>query len=92
MNNKLTIEYVFGTIVPAWYRIVFHDPEVEKLALERGFICVGDTKTGDPPPCEFLGQFVRSKKWGAKCTKCGCPIISKVRATENGCPAKKWPR
>ena len=87
--EKLTIEKVFKTIVPAWYRVVFHDPELEKLALQRGYICAGD-ESGDPPPCEFLGQFVRSKKYGAKCKACGCPIIAKVRSRTDHCPKGKW--
>lgn len=81
--ENLTIEYVFGTIVPAWWKVVFHDPENERIALERGIIC---------KECEFRGRFVRSKKYGDKCLKCGCPLISKIRARENGCPAKKWTR
>ena len=81
MSEKLTIEYVFGTIVPAWERVFFHDPETERIALERGNVCL---------TCEFRGHFVRSKKWGDKCTKCGCPLISKIRTTENGCPDHRW--
>jgi hypothetical protein len=71
--TKLTIEHVFGTIVPAWQKVFFHDPETERIALERGNVCL---------TCEFRGRFVRSKRWGDKCTK--------IRARENGCPAKKW--
>lgn len=29
---------------------------------------------------------------GYKCTKCGCPLSSKVRSKLSQCPEKKWPK
>lgn len=81
MSEKLTIEYVFSTIIPAWKNVVFHDPKIEQLALERGIVC---------RDCEFLNHFVAHKKLGKKCSVCGCPIMSKIRAVENGCPKGRW--
>ena len=83
MSEKLTIEHVFGTIIPAWYNVVFRDPEVEKLALERGEICRN---------CENITQIIKDVKVGKKCGLCGCPIMGLVRSRDYGCEGKKWPR
>lgn len=80
--QKLTIESVFSEIFPGWRNWAFHSPEVEKMALERGEVC---------RTCEFLGHFVQSKRYGKKCTKCGCPIAPKVRSESSKCPENKWP-
>lgn len=50
------------------------DPEVEKLAIERYFICSN---------CEF-------KKQPNNCGKCGCFLPAKCRALNSTCPVKKW--
>jgi hypothetical protein len=82
MSQKLTIEYVFGTIVPAYYHIAFHDPENERIALERGAVC---------KDCPNLNHFVQSKKYGKKCKLCGCPIVALVRSRDkNVCKGNFW--
>lgn len=80
--EKLTIKYVFETIVPAWERVFFHDPETERIALERGNVCL---------TCEFRNQFSRHRKWGDRCKKCGCPLIALIRSSDKKvCKANKW--
>jgi hypothetical protein len=81
LKEELTFDHVFGTIVPAWYHVVFRDPKLEKLALERGEIC---------RTCEHLNHFVKHRKFGKKCGLCGCPIISLVRSESSKCKAGKW--
>jgi hypothetical protein len=84
LKEDLTIEHVFGTIVPAWYKIVFHDPLTQEIALERGETC---------RLCENLNHFVKNKKWGKKCSLCGCPIIALVRSSDKtNCKGGKWKR
>jgi hypothetical protein len=84
LKEDLTIEHVFGTIVPAWYRIAFHDPLNQEIALERGEAC---------RTCEHLNHFALSKKHGKKCGICGCPIIALVRSSDkSGCRGGKWKR
>ena len=84
LKEDLTIEHVFGTIVPSWYRIAFHDPLNQEIALERGETC---------RLCENLNHFSKSKKMGKKCGLCGCPIIALVRSSEKtNCKGGKWKR
>jgi hypothetical protein len=64
-------------IIEGWKNVVISNEEVEKIAIERMKICNA---------CEekkmILGVEV--------CGKCNCPLIAKVRASENSCPLKKW--
>jgi hypothetical protein len=81
--EPLTIKEVFETIIPAWYRVVFHDKELEKIALERGVIC---------RDCENITPIINNIKVGKKCKLCGCPIVGLTRASDYRCKAKKWSR
>jgi hypothetical protein len=78
---ELTIEKVFKEILPGWKNLVFHDPAIEKMALERGEIC---------RTCEFMNRGVIHAKYGRKCSVCGCPIAAKVRSPTSKCPKDKW--
>lgn len=80
-DNELTLEKVFHEIYPGWRNWVFHDPKMKELAIRRGAIC---------KDCEHLNHFIRSKRWGMKCGKCGCPIAMKVYSPTTRCPMGKW--
>ena len=40
--------------------------------------------------CSTCAYMVKGAIFTAKCGKCGCPLIVKARARNNGCPLKKW--
>ncbi len=79
--DRITAEKVFSEIIPGWANLMFRDPAIEEMAIKRASVC---------RDCEFLNHFVSSAKWGKKCTRCGCPIIAKVRSVHSDCPEKKW--
>ena len=88
-SNKPDI--VLSNIIAGWSNLVFTDPQVEALAIQRAAICA---------KCPFaeilngLHTIVVDKKTtqvrGLKCGKCGCPLSAKVRAPHDSCPAGKW--
>ena len=88
-SNKPDI--VLSNIIAGWSNLVFTDPQVEALAIQRAAICA---------KCPFaeilngLHTIVVDKKTtqvrGLKCGKCGCPLSAKVRAPQDACPIGKW--
>ena len=82
---------ILSNIVAGWSNLVFTDPQVEALAIQRAAICA---------KCPFaeivngLHTIVVDKKTtqvrGLKCGKCGCPLSAKVRAPHDACPIGKW--
>ena len=80
-NMEITLQKLVDEILPGYRNFVFHDPKVEAVAKERLKLCV---------ECEHLNHFVRSKKWGKKCSVCGCPVLVKIRSMDSKCPKGKW--
>jgi len=82
---------ILSNIIAGWSNLVFTDPQVEALAIQRAAICA---------KCPFaeivngLHTIVVDKKTtqvrGLKCGKCGCPLSAKVRAPHDSCPIRKW--
>jgi len=82
---------ILSNIIAGWSNLVFTDPQVEALAIQRAAICA---------KCPFaeilngLHTVVVDKKTtqvrGLKCGKCGCPLSAKVRAPHDACPIGKW--
>ena len=82
---------ILSNIIAGWSNLVFTDPQVEALAIQRAAICA---------KCPFaeilngLHTIVVDKKTtqvrGLKCGKCGCPLSAKVRAPQDACPIGKW--
>ena len=82
---------ILSNIVAGWSNLIFTDPEVEALAIQRATICA---------KCPFaeilngLHTIVVDKKTtqvrGLKCGKCGCPLSAKVRAPHDACTIGKW--
>jgi len=69
MDNKLS------AIVEGWKNFIFHDPEIEKIALERAKICsTCDENTFSI--CKLCGCPLASKTRSTKST--------------NLCPLNKW--
>ena len=82
---------ILSNIVAGWSNLVFTDPEVEALAIQRAVICA------ECPFAEVLNglhTMVVDKKTtqvrGLKCGKCGCPLSAKVRAPHDHCPDGRW--
>jgi len=82
---------ILSNIIAGWSNLIFTDPQVEALAIQRAAICA---------KCPFaeilngLHTIVVDKKTtqvrGLKCGKCGCPLSAKIRAPHDSCPAGKW--
>jgi len=82
---------ILSNIIAGWSNLVFTDPQVEALAIQRAAICA---------KCPFaeilngLHTVVVDKKTtqvrGLKCGKCGCPLSAKIRAPQDMCPIGKW--
>ena len=91
-NNKTDKpNIILSNIIAGWGNLIFTDPQVEALAIQRAAICA---------QCPFaevlngLHTMVVDKKTtqvrGLKCGKCGCPLSAKVRAPQDSCPIGKW--
>jgi len=83
---------VVNEIVSGWKNVIFPSKEIEELARVRARIC---------SDCPFADLHFKFKKFSPKekalkdikglgCTKCGCPLSSKVRSVMSSCPEKKW--
>ena len=88
-SNKPDI--VLSNIIAGWSNLVFTDPRVEALAIQRAAICA---KCPFAEVLNGLHTMVVDKKTtqvrGLKCGKCGCPLSAKVRAPQDACPIGKW--
>ena len=82
---------ILSNIIAGWSNLVFTDPQVEALAIQRAAICA---KCPFAEVLNGLHTIVVDKKTtqvrGLKCGKCGCPLSAKVRAPHDSCPAGKW--
>ena len=82
---------ILSNIIAGWSNLVFTDPEVEALAIQRAAICA---KCPFAEVLNGLHTMVVDKKTtqvrGLKCGKCGCPLSAKVRAPQDACPIGKW--
>ena len=91
-NNKTDKpNIILSNIIAGWSNLVFTDPQVEALAIQRAAICA---KCPFAEVLNGLHTIVVDKKTtqvrGLKCGKCGCPLSAKVRAPHDSCPAGKW--
>ena len=91
-NNKTDKpNIILSNIIAGWSNLVFTDPQVEALAIQRAAICA---KCPFAEVLSGLHTMVVDKKTtqvrGLKCGKCGCPLSAKVRAPHDSCPAGKW--
>lgn len=88
-SNKPDI--VLSNIIAGWGNLIFTDPQVEALAIQRAAICA---KCPFAEVLNGLHTMVVDKKTtqvrGLKCGKCGCPLSAKVRAPQDACPIGKW--
>lgn len=82
---------ILSNIVAGWGNLIFTDPQVEALAIQRAAICA---KCPFAEVLNGLHTMVVDKKTtqvrGLKCGKCGCPLSAKVRAPQDACPIGKW--
>ena len=91
-NNKTDKpNIILSNIIAGWSNLVFTDPQVEALAIQRAAICA---KCPFAEVLNGLHTMVVDKKTtqvrGLKCGKCGCPLSAKVRAPQDSCPIGKW--
>ena len=91
-NNKTDKpNIILSNIIAGWSNLVFTDPQVEALAIQRAAICA---KCPFAEVLNGLHTMVVDKKTtqvrGLKCGKCGCPLSAKVRAPQDACPIGKW--
>lgn len=82
---------ILSNIIAGWGNLIFTDPQVEALAIQRAAICA---KCPFAEVLNGLHTMVVDKKTtqvrGLKCGKCGCPLSAKVRAPQDACPIGKW--
>ena len=91
-NNKTDKpNIILSNIIAGWGNLIFTDPQVEALAIQRAAICA---KCPFAEVLNGLHTMVVDKKTtqvrGLKCGKCGCPLSAKVRAPQDSCPIGKW--
>ena len=91
-NNKTDKpNIILSNIIAGWGNLLFTDPQVEALAIQRAAICA---KCPFAEVLNGLHTMVVDKKTtqvrGLKCGKCGCPLSAKVRAPQDACPIGKW--
>lgn len=69
-------------IIDGWTNVVFTDPEVEVIANSRMEQC---------NQCDNKHRVVIINNIAYyNCKICKCPLISKVRSTDEHCPIDKW--
>jgi hypothetical protein len=64
-------------IIQGWSNVIWENPEIEALALERATVC---------STCPTNINNVCSSSMGG----CGCPIIAATRAPYKKCPKGRW--
>jgi hypothetical protein len=81
-----------GRIYDGWKNVVFPSAIVEKLAKVRADICSRcDYAEESEVLGAIIGEPIKEIK-GFFCTKCNCPLSSKVRSVAEECPLRppKW--
>lgn len=76
MDNIITIAEGYGNL--ARKAVGMPNEEVELMCVLRERLCNGCVDRGNPVLVE------------GKCTKCGCVMAAKWRATSSTCPLGKW--
>lgn len=77
-----------SNIIEGWSKVVFKDPEIEKLASDRAISC---------SQCPFSKKGMYLVEWfgdelteGNMCGVCKCPLAAKLRVKDEICPIGKW--
>jgi ribosomal protein L37E len=84
------------SITSGWKNFIFRTPEIEELANVRAQICSRcDFSDPEYPFKVFIPERLKNKEplpiiKGMGCTKCGCPLSSKLRSVKEKCPEGKW--
>ena len=69
-------------IVEGSFNLIINNPEIEELACKRKVICTS---------CIYRQNLIKVN--GIQyyyCTKCTCPVESKIRSKNETCPINKW--
>ena len=65
----------------------------DEIAKERAAICSSCPFAVESDILNFLIRDNQHKEvQGYKCSKCGCPLSTKIRSTTSKCPENKWLR
>lgn len=74
-------------IAEGWKNVLIKDEDVEKMAKEREAIC--NVCIYQSENAKVLSAY-KTIRPDIHCTKCGCPLLGKVRSPQTECPIKKW--
>ncbi len=80
----------FLNILDGWKNYAFKDESVEVLAKSRAEVCSKCPFADRGSYQKLMPDYSMKEVQGMKCNKCGCPLSTKLRATDEKCPLKKW--
>lgn len=72
---------VIKEIAEGWANMAFKKEHVERIAVVRRNIC---------NTCEHISIKHETSRPDVHCVKCGCPLATKTRSLDSGCPIGKW--
>ena len=73
-------------IIEGYFKLMFKDPKVEKIAKYRKSVCDVCPKKGHLVNISTLGINIKAVQ---QCKDCGCILVAKQRSSSE-CPMNKW--